>query len=85
MSSAMSSASKSWSVYLETDPKTGDLILPLSDEMTAGLGWEIGDTLEWIDNKDGSWTIKKKRTVLTFIRKYLILVKNKFTRNKHGV
>jgi hypothetical protein len=85
MSSAMSSASKSWSVYLETDPKTGDLILPLSDEMTAGLGWEIGDTLEWIDNKDGSWTIKKKRTVLTFIRKYLILVKNKFTRNNHGV
>jgi hypothetical protein len=81
----MSSASKSWSVYLETDPKTGDLILPLSDEMTAGLGWEIGDTLEWIDNKDGSWTIKKKRTVLTFIRKYLILVKNKFTRNNHGV
>lgn len=85
MSSAMSLENKTWSVYLETDPKTGDLILPLSDEMTAGLGWEVGDTLQWIDNKDGSWTIKKKRTVLTFIHKCYILVKNKFSRNQHGV
>jgi hypothetical protein len=85
MSSAMSSANKTWSVYLETDPKTGDLILPLTDEMTAGLGWEVGDTLEWIDNKDGSWTIKKKRTVLTLIKKYIIILGNKFSRNKHGV
>ena len=85
MSSAMSSANKTWSVYLETDPKTGDLILPLTDEMTAELGWEVGDTLEWIDNKDGSWTIKKKRTVLTLIKKYIIILGNKFARNKHGV
>ena len=77
MSSAMSSANKTWSVYLETDPKTGDLILPLTDEMTAELGWEVGDTLEWIDNKDGSWTIKKKRTVLTLIKKYIIILGNK--------
>lgn len=85
MSLATSSGNKSWSVYLQTDPKTGDLILPLTDEMTAGLGWEVGDTLEWIDNKDGTWSIKKKRTVLTFIYKCYILVKNKFSRNQHGV
>jgi hypothetical protein len=23
-------------------------------------GWKIGDTLEWIDNKNGTWSIKKK-------------------------
>jgi len=85
MSLATSLENKTWSVYLETDPKTGDLILPLTDEMTAGLGWEVGDTLEWTDNKNGTWSIKKKRTVLTFIKKYFILVRMKLSRNKHGV
>jgi hypothetical protein len=82
MSSVTSLENKTWSVYLQTDPKTGDLILPLSDEMTAGLGWEIGDTLEWIDNKDGTWTIKKKVNPLTLIKKYIIILRNKFARSK---
>lgn len=50
---------KTWTVTLEHD-EFGDLILPLSDEMLEGTGIELGDTIEWIDNKDGSWTIKKK-------------------------
>lgn len=85
MSLATSSVNKTWSVYLETDPKTGDLILPLTDEMTANLGWEVGDTLEWIDNQDGTWSIKKKVNLLTLIKKYIIILGNKFSRNKHGV
>jgi hypothetical protein len=28
-------------------------------------GWKIGDTLEWIDNKNGTWSIKKKETDAT--------------------
>lgn len=84
MSSVTSSASKIWSVYLETDPKTGDLILPLSDEMTAGLGWEIGDTLQWIDNKDGTWTIKKKITPLTLFYKYVILPISNFKSRRNN-
>ena len=51
---------KSWTVTLEEDPDTGDLILPLSDEILEGSGIGIGDTVEWIDNKDGSWTLRKK-------------------------
>jgi len=51
---------KSWIVELETDPETGDLILPLNDAILEGTGWKPGDTIEWIDNKDGSWTMKKK-------------------------
>jgi hypothetical protein len=51
--------SKSWNVTLETD-ESGELILPLSDEMLEGTGIGVGDTVEWIDNKDGSWTLKKK-------------------------
>ncbi len=51
--------SKSWIVTLETD-ESGELVLPLSDEILEGTGIGVGDTVEWIDNKDGSWTIKKK-------------------------
>lgn len=57
MSSETSSENKSWTVTLEEDGE--DLILPLTDEMIEGLGWQIGDTLEWIDNKDGTWSIRK--------------------------
>lgn len=47
-------------VKIETDPETGDLILPFTDEMLNEVGWKIGDVLEWIDNEDGTWTIRKK-------------------------
>jgi bifunctional DNA-binding transcriptional regulator/antitoxin component of YhaV-PrlF toxin-antitoxin module len=36
-----------------------DGILKLPDEIVDSLKWEEGDTLEWIDNKDGSFTLKK--------------------------
>lgn len=49
-----------WIVELITDPESGELILPLSDEILAGTDWKVDDVLEWIDNKDGSWTIRKK-------------------------
>lgn len=51
---------KSWTVTLEEDPTTGDLILPFSDEMLEEVGWQEGDVLEWIDNKNGSWSLVKK-------------------------
>ena len=50
---------KSHIVELEKDPVTGDLILPLSDELLAEAGWNTGDTINWTDNKDGSWTMSK--------------------------
>jgi len=53
---------KSWIITLEKDAETGDLILPLNDEILAGTGWQTGDTLDWIDNGDGSWTMRKKET-----------------------
>lgn len=51
---------KSWIVTLESDPETGDLILPLSDEILEGSGFSLGDTVEWINNNDTTWTIRKK-------------------------
>ena len=56
----------SWIVTVEEDPETGDLILPLSDEILGGTGWKTGDTLEWIDNKNGSWTLRKKEIKMKF-------------------
>lgn len=69
---------KNWIIELDRDPKTGDVILPLTDEQLKELGWEIGDTLEWIDNHNGTWTIQlKKRTLLTKLTKYLTILKSK--------
>jgi hypothetical protein len=51
----------SWTITLEAaDDGSGDLVLPLTDEIMESAGWKIGDTLVWIDNKDGTWSIKRK-------------------------
>jgi hypothetical protein len=47
---------------IEKDPETGDLMLVFPEdflEQLKELKWEIGDTVEWIDNQDGTWSIKK--------------------------
>jgi hypothetical protein len=49
----------SWTIILEEDPETGDLIMPLTDEILESAGWKEGDNLQWIDNKDGTWTLRK--------------------------
>ena len=74
-------ANKSWTINLEEDPETGDLILPLNDDILEGTGWKTGDNIEWIDNKDGSWTMKKietqwvlVETVSTFRERYMVEV-----------
>lgn len=50
---------KSWVVSLEYDEETGDAILPLTDEIMLAAGWNLGDDIEWINNGDGSWSMKK--------------------------
>lgn len=50
-----------WTITLEeADDGSGDLVLPLTDEIMESAGWKIGDVLVWIDNKDGTWSIKRK-------------------------
>ena len=49
-----------WTVNVEEDPETGDLLLPLPQEMLDDLDWKEGDVLQWIDNNDGTFSIKKK-------------------------
>jgi hypothetical protein len=51
---------KTYTVTLEEDPDTGDLLLPFTDEILQEAGWKEGDTLEWFDNQDGSWSLVKQ-------------------------
>jgi len=74
-------ANKSWTINLEEDPETGDLILPLNDDILEQTGWKTGDSIDWIDNKDGSWTMKKietqwvlVETISTFRERYMVEV-----------
>jgi hypothetical protein len=49
-----------WTITLEEDPETKELIMPIPADALAQVGWDFGDTLVWSDNQNGSWTITKK-------------------------
>ena len=49
-----------WTVTLEEDPETGDLVMPIPQDLLDTQGWAEGDTLEWKDRGDGSWSLEKK-------------------------
>ena len=44
---------------VEDPEQPGELLLDLGNELCDELGWQEGDVIEWIDNKDGTWTLKK--------------------------
>ena len=52
----------SYIVTLETDPETGDLVLPLPEKLMEETGWKTGDTLGWKDNGDGTFSMTKQKT-----------------------
>ena len=58
---ASKKALKHYTITLEEDPETGELVLPFTDEILNELGWKEGDVLEWVDNEDGSWSLVKKK------------------------
>jgi hypothetical protein len=74
----------SWIATLQEDAETGDLILPLSDEIMESSGFKIGDILNWKSNTDGSVSVTKKvseetewvlvECVSTFRQRYMVEV-----------
>ena len=49
---------KTRTVQVIEDPNNPEeLLLDLGTELCAELGWAVGDTVQWIDNKDGTWQI----------------------------
>jgi len=41
------------------DEETDDYILPLGNDVCDEMGWQVGDTIKWQDNGDGSYTLTK--------------------------
>ena len=55
-------------VQVVEDPDhPGELLLDLGLELCAQLGWQVGDTIEWKDNKDGTWLMTKSASTNTSI------------------
>ncbi|CAB4174157.1 hypothetical protein UFOVP961_26 [uncultured Caudovirales phage] len=52
-------------VTLQDDHKSGDVILPLPKDLLEEMDWKEGDTLDWKDNKDGSFSLSKKQKEIT--------------------
>jgi len=49
---------KTWTVPIEED-HLGEYYVTFPNELIEKVGWVENDTLEWIDNKDGTFSIKK--------------------------
>jgi len=47
---------------LEVKEKDGYQYIELPDFLIKKMGWKIGDTIDWQDNKDGSWSLIKVAT-----------------------
>lgn len=39
----------------------GELAIDLPEDMLKELNWTEGTVVEWIDNKDGSWSLVEKK------------------------
>jgi hypothetical protein len=49
-----------WTITVEeADDGSGDLVLPFPEDLLKQAGWKEGDTLDWHDNGDGSWSLTK--------------------------
>lgn len=48
-----------WVLPVEIDAASGEYYLQLPDDLLNTLNWKEGDTIEYSDNGDGSFTVKK--------------------------
>ena len=48
-----------WTVNIEEDPDTGDLLLPFPEDMLESMGWQEGDTLSWNIDENNNITLTK--------------------------
>lgn len=49
-----------WTLEVQEDPETGDAILQFPPDFLESAGWKEGDTIEWKDLGDGSWSLTKQ-------------------------
>jgi len=51
-----------WTVTLEQDPESDDLVMPLPQDLLDLLGCQEGDVLIWAQLENGAWSLSKKPT-----------------------
>lgn len=83
--------SKRWTLPVQYNKETDEYFIEFSDEMLEASGFKPGDTLNWEDNKDGSYSITKKmektqfvlvETISQFRQRYVVEVPvGKYTMN----
>lgn len=50
-----------WVLTVESDSEDEDsLVLNFPDDLLASVGWQPGDVIEWLEQEDGSWLLRKK-------------------------
>lgn len=49
-----------WQVQVQEDPKTKELFIEFPPGCLEEVGWKEGDTVQWKDNEDGTWSLTKK-------------------------
>ena len=47
------------STFIEVKEENGYQYIELPNSLLKKMGWKIGDTIDWQDNKDGSWSLLK--------------------------
>lgn len=52
---------QTWAVQIEQDPETGELLMPFPPDLLSQMGWAEGTDLSWIDNENGTFTLKEKK------------------------
>ncbi len=74
--------SKTWTLEVEQAPD-GEYFIQLNDEILEESGFAIGDEIQWVDQGDGSWMLKKVKpetewvmveTVSQFRMRYMVEV-----------
>jgi len=55
-----------WTIDLEeAKDDSGDLIMPLPQDLLDTAGWKEGDVLTWKDLGNGSWSLTKQQPDVT--------------------
>lgn len=48
-----------WVIEVQEDSETKELFLQLPLEAIDQVGWAENDVIEWMENDDGTWTLRK--------------------------
>lgn len=52
---------QTWTVQIEEDLETGQLMLPFPADLLSQMGWSEGTELFWEEASDNSYTITEKK------------------------